>query len=130
MKKTIPTIAGIILILFGSATLFLSTSVLLDLFEIRAKEGNYVLEVVWSNFVASFFYILSGIGFLKLKLWTSKLLMISTVILLIGLIYLKWHITQGGLYEEKTVAAMYFRVAMTFFFTTIAYLNINKLKTN
>jgi hypothetical protein len=128
MIKITHKISGVVLILFGLLTLLLSSSVIFDLFGIREIEGNYVLVVVWANFIASFLYIYGGVGFLKSKLWTSKILMVSTIVLLSGLLYLKWHISQGGLYEEKTVGAMYFRVAMTFFFSTIAYLNFNKLK--
>jgi len=40
MKKILPYIIAVILTGFGLLTLFLSTSVIFDLFGIRAKEGN------------------------------------------------------------------------------------------
>jgi hypothetical protein len=46
MKKTLLYTLPILLTGFGLLTLFLSTSVIFDLFGIRAKEGNYVLFVV------------------------------------------------------------------------------------
>jgi hypothetical protein len=46
MKKIIPFSLATILAGFGLLTLFLSTSVIFNLFGIRAKEGNYVLNVV------------------------------------------------------------------------------------
>jgi len=43
-----------VLLLFGGITLFLSASVLFDLFGMREKEGNYVQFVVLANFFASY----------------------------------------------------------------------------
>lgn len=43
MKKSLKYVAIAILIGFGLLTLFLSTSVIYNLFGIRAREGNYVL---------------------------------------------------------------------------------------
>ncbi|MBK6754688.1 MAG: hypothetical protein IPG69_14160 [Flavobacteriales bacterium] len=51
-----------VLLLFGALTLFLSTSVIFDLFGVRAREGNYVLVVVWANFIASVLYVLAAGG--------------------------------------------------------------------
>ena len=53
-----------VLLLFGGVTLFLSTSVLFDLFGMREKEGNYVQIVVLANFFASVLYIAAAIGLL------------------------------------------------------------------
>ena len=63
MKKTIQIISGIILLAFGLLTFFLSTSVIFDLFGIREKEGNYVLFIVWANFISSILYLLAAFGF-------------------------------------------------------------------
>ena len=38
-------VLAVVLLLFGALTLFLSTSVIFDLFGVRAREGNYVLVV-------------------------------------------------------------------------------------
>jgi hypothetical protein len=54
MKPIILKAAAVIITLFALITLFMSTSVIFDLFGIRAKEGNYVLFVVISNFIAGF----------------------------------------------------------------------------
>ena len=67
MKKYIPYILSTLLAGFGLLTLFLSTSVIFDLFGIRAKEGNYVLFVVWSNFISSILYLFAAYGFIKNK---------------------------------------------------------------
>jgi len=119
-----------VLTLFGLLTLFLSTSVILDLFGIRAMEGNYVLFVVVANFIASVLYLLSVYGLVTLKKWSILTLGISTVILLIAFIGLKLHINAGGLYETKTVGAMIFRTSLTVVFTVLAYITLKYTKSN
>lgn len=128
MKKIIPYLLLIILSGFGLLTLFLSSSVIFDLFGIRAKEGNYVHFVVWANFICSFLYLFAAYGFIKNKRWTATLLGISTLILLAAFIGLKIHINSGGIYEAKTVAAMIFRISVTFVLAIIAFLTITKNK--
>ncbi len=126
MMKILPYILAIILSGFALLTLFLSASVILDLFNIRAKEGNYVLFVVWSNFISSFFYLAAAYGFVKSRGWTATILVITTLILIAAFVGLNLHINSGGLYEEKTISAMIFRIAVTFVFGTFAYFTINK----
>ncbi len=128
MKKYLPYISTLILAGFGLLTLFLSSSVIFDWFGIRAKEGNYVLFVVWANFISSVPYLFSAYGFLKSENWTFKLLSASTVILIIAFLGLLVHINSGGIYETKTVFAMIFRIGVTIAFTAIAYFSINKRK--
>ncbi|MBK7529012.1 MAG: hypothetical protein IPI59_16115 [Sphingobacteriales bacterium] len=129
MKKILPYLFATLLAGFGLLTLFLS-SVIFDLFGIRAKEGNYVLFVVWSNFISSILYIFAAYGFIKNKRWTATLLVISTLILIAAFIGLKIHINSGGIYETKTVGAMIFRIAVTFVFAIIAFFTINKQLNN
>ena len=126
MKKYIPNISAALLAAFGLLTLFLSTSVILDLFGIRAKEGNYVLFIVWANFISSLLYLFAAYGFIKKKIWTSKLLGISAIILIVAFIGLLIHINSGGIYETKTIGAMIFRTVITLVFASIAYFTISK----
>jgi len=128
MKKALPYILATILTGFGLLTLFLSTSVIFDLFGIRAKEGNYVLFVVWANFISSILYLLAAYGFIKSKKWTTALLSISTTILIAAFIGLEIHVNSGGIYETKTIGAMIFRMAVTLVFTIAAYFIITKKK--
>lgn len=128
MKKILPYVLAIILAGFGLLTLFLSTSVIFDLFGIRTKEGNYVLFVVWSNFISSILYLFAAYGFIKNKKWTAKLLGISTLILIAAFIGLKMHASSGGIYETKTMSAMIFRISITFVFAFLSYLTINKIQ--
>lgn len=126
MKKIIPYLLATILAGFGLLTLFLSTSVIFDLFGIRAKEGNYVLFVVWSNFISSILYLFAAYGFIKNKKWTTLLLGISTLILITAFVGLKIHANSGGIYETKTIGAMIFRISVTLVFAIIAYFTITK----
>lgn len=126
MKKGIQYLMAIILGAFGLITLFLSSSVIFDLFGIRAKEGNYVLFVVWVNFFSSLLYIFSAYGFIKNKKWTAKLLGISAIVLILAFIELIIHICSGGIYETKTIGAMIFRMSLSIAFTAIAYITITR----
>lgn len=125
MKRMLPYLLAIILAAFALLTLFLSTSVIFDLFGIRAKEGNYVLFVVWANFISSLLYLFAAYGFVKNRKWTTTLLGISTIILVAAFVGLNIHANSGGIYESKTIGAMIFRISLTLVFTIIAYFTIN-----
>lgn len=128
--KLLRYLSAIILILFGLLTFFLSTSILLDLFGIRAREGNYVLFIIWANWICSILYLFSAYGFLRMKSWTKILLSIASLILIVSLVGLKVHISNGGLYETKTMSAVIFRTSLTVTLTLLAYftLKTSKLK--
>lgn len=130
MKKVILYLAVAVLTGFGLLTIFLSTSVIFDLFDVRAKEGNYVLFVVWSNFISSFIYLISAYGLLASKKWTFKTLGFSSIILSATFFGFILYIQSGGIHESKTVGAMLFRITLTFLFTLFAYFTINKNRTN
>lgn len=115
-----------VLLAFALLTLYLSSSVIFDWFGIRVKQGNYVLFVVWANLISSWLYLFSVYGFIKLRKWTYKILLISALVLVLALIGLFFHINDGGLYERKTIGALYFRITLTLVFTLLAYLRINK----
>lgn len=114
---------------FGLLTFFLSSSVIFDWFGIRAKEGNYVLFIVWVNFISSTIYLFAVYGFIQSKKWTTKLLVASLIILIAAFVGLLLHINSGGLYETKTVGAMVFRTTLTALFTVSSYFIITKNKT-
>lgn len=126
MKKLLSYSVATVLSVFGLLTLFLSSSVIFDLFGIREKEGNYVLFVVISNFIASILYLFAAYGFLKNKIFTAKILYASAAILITAFAGLLVHIYAGGIYETKTVGAMIFRITLTCLFAAAAYFLINK----
>lgn len=126
MKKLLRYFLAIILTLFGLLTLFLSSSVIFDWFGIRAKEGNYVLFVVWANFISSILYLGAVIGLIQLKKWTTNLLGVSVAILVMAFLGLLMHINNGGLHETKTIGAMIFRTSLTLIFTITSHYIIKK----
>lgn len=126
MKTIILKIGAIIISLFGLITLFMSTSVIFDLFGIREKEGNYVLFVVISNFIAGFLYLFAAYGLFTEKTWTAKLLLITTTILVVSFVGLLIHANTGGIYEQKTITAMLSRITITGVFTGISWFFITK----
>lgn len=128
MKKALPYLLASILAAFGLLTLFLSTSIIFDLFGVRAKEGNYVLFIVWANFVSSLLYLFAVYGFIESKKWTAPLLGISVIVLLLAFVGLFIHINAGGTYETKTIGAMAFRTTVTLVFSALAYFTITKNK--
>lgn len=128
LRKIAKYITLLVLVGFGMLTLFLSSSVILDLFNIRAREGNYVLTVVWSNFISSIIYLIAAYGLIKQKNWTAGILGVSVIILIAAFVALNIHIENGGVYEVKTVNAMIFRIAITIAFTISSYLLTKKRK--
>lgn len=126
MKPVILKIAATILALFALITLFMSGSVIFDLFGIREKEGNYVLFIVISNFLCAFLYLISAYGLYFQKKWTTSVLSASLGILLLSFAGLLWHINTGGIYEEQTVKAMLFRIGITSGFTILSWQYISK----
>jgi len=123
LKKYIP--AGLITA-FGLLTLFLSTTVILDLVGMREKQGNYVLFVIWVNFFCGLAYVASGYGFLKSKKWTAYLLATAIVVLIGTYIAFTMYVNNGGIHKEDTFGALKFRLGITTLFTLIAYYTITK----
>ena len=128
MKNKIVIISATVLSLFALLTLFMSGSVIFDLFGIRENEGNYVLFIVVTNFVAGFLYLLSAYGMFTTKPWAFRLLLIITGMLIVVFLGLMIHINLGGIYEAQTIKAMIFRISLTAVFAGIAWRDISKNK--
>lgn len=101
------------LALFATITLFLSSSVLFDLFGMRAQQGNFVPLVVWANFLCSWLYVLALVGLLNQKTWAVWPLAGSLMLLLGATIVLYVHIERGGLFETQTITALLFRLIIS-----------------
>jgi hypothetical protein len=122
--------SAITLTLFGLLTLFLTTSIFLNLFGVRESEGNYVMFIVTANFISSLLYIVAAYGFWNEKIWTFKFLISSLIILFSSFIALVFYAKNGGVYETKTIGAMMFRIIFTTVFSAFSYLMILKFKKN
>lgn len=112
---------AIVLALFGAVTLFMSTSVLFDLFGIREREGAYVPFVVVANLACSFLYLAAAWGWYRGRRWAVTQLAVALVVLVVAFAGLLLHIRSGGLYETKTLGAMVFRSVLTAVFVFLAY---------
>ena len=74
--------------------------------------GDFVPFVLWFNFIAGFFYILTGIGLWlqrRWAVWIAIVLMVGTafVFAAFGL-----HVALGGAFAQRTVIAMSLRVVI------------------
>ena len=127
-SKIILNITGAVIAFFGIITLFMSTSVIFGLFDIREKEGNYVLFVVIANFICAFLYFAAAYGFFTRQKWTTMTLNIAVGVLVIVFIGFGIHIYSGGIYEHKTISAMIFRTLLTIGFALISFNYISKNK--
>ena len=126
MKRNIRYIAAFILTAFALLTLYLSSSLIFDLNGVRANEGDYVLSVVWANFICSILYLFAAYGFVKVKKQTILYLGVAILVLVSAFILFGIHIYAGGIYMTKTIAAMIFRIVVTAIFTAVAYYTIIK----
>lgn len=129
MKKAISYFMAAVLLALGLLTLFLSTSVIFDLFGIREKEGNYVLIVVWANFFSAMLYLSSAFGFIKNAKWTTYLLAINLTIMILAYFGFVSHVNGGGIHEAKTFGALAFRISAAVAFMLVAYFTIPRSKT-
>jgi len=125
-KKYIP---ATILTAFGLLTLFLSTTIILDLVGMREKQGNYVNFVIWVNFFCGLAYVISAYGFLKQKEWTCKVLRLVLIALVITFISFYFYVENGGVHKSDTFGALAFRTGVTLVFTLLAKFTI-KNKSN
>ena len=91
-------------------SLFLSSSIILDLFDIRAHEGNYVLFIVWVNLISGTLFLTSAAGFVR-KSWAASPLIVSAAVLAVAFVGLLFHISSGAAYEARTIGAMIFRMS-------------------
>jgi len=108
-------------IIFGVLTIKSGGQVLFIDGPARVAAGNFIPFVVWFNFFAGFVYIFSSIGLFLSKawgFWLALIIAISTVItfLLVGL-----YISNDGMYETRTIAAMSLRSTVWIFITIYSY---------
>jgi hypothetical protein len=118
---------GFILAIFGLVTLFMSSSVIFDLFGIREKEGNYILFIVLANFFCAFIYLYASYCFFKKDKRATVALLIAVGILVVAYIGMVIHIQSGKPFETKTIKAMLFRTCLTMLFVAISWYQLNRI---
>ena len=105
-------ISAIIAVIFGVMTIKSGGSVLFINGEARLAAGNYVDFVLWFNFLAGFFYVLTGIGIWLEKAWAPKAAVTIAALTLLVFAAFGIHILNGGEYEQRTVIAMSVRTLL------------------
>lgn len=131
MKKITKHTASILLLVFGLLSIFLTLSVILDLFDVREKEGNYVLFIVYTNLVCGILYVIAAIQNWYERMMSVYILSLATLVLIVAYIALLIYVANGGIHEAKTPNAMLFRTVFTAvlagvsFFVTRKHLNKN-----
>lgn len=113
MSKALLFIAGAVAAGFGLITIFAGGSVILDLFGMRERQGNYVDFVVWTNVICGFLYLISSYGFFTKKKWTSSVLKLALAVLIGAFLGLLIWAISDKVYETKTIVAMTFRTLVT-----------------
>ena len=113
MRKLIRLSTAAFIGIFGLITLYLSTSVIFDLFGMREKQGDYVLFVIFANFICGFLYIIGSIGLLKQKAWTKKIFLYALIILLLTFFSFIIYVKTGGIYKTDTFKALALRTTIT-----------------
>ncbi len=108
-------LTAVIAIIFGVMTIKSGASVLFIDGEARVAAGNYVDFVLWFNFCAGFFYVVTGTGIWLEKSWATVAAIALAVLTLLVFIAFGVHILNGGEYEQRTVIAMVIRTSVWFF---------------
>lgn len=121
-------ISGTVLGLFGILSLFISTSVILDFFGMREREGDSVFFIVYINFLSSFAYLFCSYGFLTKKKWTTKVLFATLAILLASYIGLICYIQAGNEIELLLIIVMLIRVSLTIIFAGLSWYYITRTR--
>ena len=102
-----------LLIFIGVASIFMTSWVIFDWFGIRAKEGNFVPFIVYTNLICGWIYLLAAYASWKQQWIGVQLLLLASVGLIVWFVFLQFHIKNGGLYEINTIKAMLFRITFT-----------------
>ena len=117
-------IIAVTAVVFGLLTIKSGGSVLFIDGPFREDAGNYVLFVVWFNFLAGFAYLIAGGGLWMQKHWAVWISIFIVVATLAVFAILGIHILKGGMYEVRTIAAMSLRTVVWALIAMFAYRKI------
>lgn len=115
---------GLLVVVFGVATIISGGSVLFGPDSARDAAGRYLPAIVWFNFVSGFFYIAGGVGLIGWKRWAGQFATLLAAAILVATALFAVHVVTGGAYEARTAAAMLFR---SFLWLSIAILACHAL---
>lgn len=128
MMKKLKIVHTLLLSLIGIVSVFMTLSVILDLFGIRAREGNYVLFIVYANLACGIIYLYAAIANWKNLTNSFYSLVLASLILIVAFIAFGVYISNGGIHEIKTIKAMTFRTVFTLVMAALSYVMLRKEK--
>ena len=114
-------------IVFGALTVFSGGRALFGGAAAQAAVGNAVGFVLWFNFLAGFFYVLTGAGLWlaqRWAAWAASLLALATA-LVAGAFGV--HVLGGGAYEMRAVGALAVRLVFWVMVAIVAQRTLNPL---
>jgi hypothetical protein len=97
---------------FGLLTIKEGGAVLFGDEAARAAAGNYVLDVLWFNFLAGFAYVVAGVGLWLRQRWAVWLAIAIAVATVLTFAALGVYVYSGAAYELRTVIAMGLRITV------------------
>ncbi|MCC6384018.1 MAG: hypothetical protein LC117_09115 [Bacteroidia bacterium] len=124
--KLLKIIHTFLLACLGAVSVFMTLSVIFNLFGIREIEGNYVLFVVYSNLVCGIIYLCAAIANWKNLTFSFYIMVLASLILIVTFIFFGVYITGGGIYEAKTVKAMTFRTIFTVVMAVVSFILLRR----
>ena len=106
---------------FGVITIVAGGAILAGEGAARDAAGQYVAFVLWFNFLVGFAYVLAGVGLWAQRRWSVGLglaiaLATAAVFTAFGV-----YVFNGGVFEQRTVFAMGFRLLFWVFFSVVAW---------
>jgi hypothetical protein len=87
----------------------------------RAAAGNYVLFVLWFNFLAGFAYVVAGAGLWLRQRWAVWLAIAIAAATFFAFAALGEYVDSGAVYEQRTVIAMSLRTLVWVMIVAIAW---------
>lgn len=128
MKNIIIYVLGAILGIAGLYTLYISSGLLFDLFNMRQSVGNYIPATSIANFVCSFLYLISAFLFFKKSKQSTTILFIATIIMFLGYIGMLFHIQAHKPFDVPIIAEMLIRTSGTMLYAATAWYIFSRIR--
>lgn len=117
---------ALLAIVFGAMTIKSAYLVLFTTGTFHQEAGNYLPFVVWFNGIAGMFYVIAGYGLWRQKRWSVSLAASLAVATLAVFALFGLHVSDGGLYEQRTVGAMTIRSGLWSIIAVVSWFKIMK----
>lgn len=125
--KTLKIIMTALLGILGAVSVFMTLSIILNLFGIREKEGNFVWFIVYTNLVCGILYLFAAHQLWKNEKRSILTLFVATVLLLLVFSIFLIYIYKGGVHETQTIYAMLLRTAFTLIMAELGFYSYKRI---